>query len=218
MTSFTRRLALKLIGLGSAWLGLSKVSSGQTSAAVSETTTVSWKNTHDRVWLSGEIWANPMEDWRVVDGAAECQTMGGDRNLHLITHQLSDATAAIDMSVTVRRVDIGRQDGGVGFRIGIQSDINEHRSNCFARNGIDAGLIDGQLMLGRKRVPVEADITKDVGLRLAGRPLEGGYELKLVASDSNGKVLGRITQRVAREAIAGNVALVAARAPAYRRR
>ena len=48
-----------------------------------------WQRTHDRVWLGERFWANPMEDWRVVDGAAEVQTSGGDRNVHLITHRLT---------------------------------------------------------------------------------------------------------------------------------
>ena len=27
-----------------------------------------WKKTNDRVWLGEEFWANPMEDWRIIDG------------------------------------------------------------------------------------------------------------------------------------------------------
>ena len=27
-----------------------------------------WGQTHDRVWLGGEFWSNPMEDWRIQDG------------------------------------------------------------------------------------------------------------------------------------------------------
>ena len=26
-----------------------------------------WSRTHDRVWLGGEYWANPMEDWEIAD-------------------------------------------------------------------------------------------------------------------------------------------------------
>jgi hypothetical protein len=93
MTSLTRRLALKLIALGSTWLGFEKATQAQETSATSTggATTVSWKNTHNRVWLGSQIWANPMEDWRVVEGAAECQTTGGDRNLHLITQRVVDS-------------------------------------------------------------------------------------------------------------------------------
>jgi hypothetical protein len=171
-------------------------------------TTVSWNKTHDRVWLGGEVWANPMEDWRVAGGAAECQTTGGNRNLHLITHQVTDAGRSITMSAVVRRVEKRKFDGGVGFRIGVRNELNEYRSNCFARSGINAGLIDGKMTLGRKQKPITADVSKDLKLSLEGRPRGGRYELTLIAHDAGGNELGRITQTVAGEAILGNVALV----------
>mgnify|MGYP001821184139 CR=1 FL=1 len=170
MTSLTRRLALKLIGLGSA-LGFAKTTHAEDAVAapIEDQTTVSWKNTHNRVWLGAEIWANPMEDWRVVDGAAECQTNGGDRNLHLITHQLTDATKSLAMSVLVRQVESGKQDG-VGFRIGVRSELNEYRSNCFASGGINAGLLDGNIILGRRQAPIDVDVKQTVKLSLTGQP------------------------------------------------
>ena len=61
-----------------------------------------WDQTHDRVWLGERFWANPMEDWRVVDGAAEVQTSGGDRNVHLITHRLTGERGRFRMSVRCR--------------------------------------------------------------------------------------------------------------------
>ena len=109
-----------------------------------------WNNTHNRVWLGEEFWANPMEDWRIVDGAAECQTAGGDRNIHLVTHQITNVEGSFTMAVHASQLEVRRQDGGVGFRIGIRSDLNEYRSNCFAKGGVDAGLANDQLVLGRK--------------------------------------------------------------------
>jgi hypothetical protein len=41
-------------------------------------------------------------------------------------------------------------DGGAGFRIGIRSELNEHRSNCFVQKGINAGWQGDQLVLGPK--------------------------------------------------------------------
>ncbi len=51
-----------------------------------------WATTHDRVFLGGGVWANPMEDWRVEDGWAVCQTAGGGRNIHSLLHELVDPT------------------------------------------------------------------------------------------------------------------------------
>src|SRR4029078_2432023 len=52
-----------------------------------------WARTHDRVWLGGEFWANPMEDWCVRDGAAECLNPGGGRSVHSLTHQITKKRA-----------------------------------------------------------------------------------------------------------------------------
>ena len=214
MTSFTRRFALKMLGLGTAWLGHGRLAIGQTTSdqdadnGQGQSTTVSWSNTHDRVWLSEEIWANPMEDWAVVDGAAECQTGGGDRNLQLITHQLSDPSGTLNMSVEIRRVEGPGEDNGVGFRVGIQSDLNEYRSNCFASRGINAGIIDGNLVLGRKQSPLKLDPSETIKLTLHGKPDGAQYQLTLRAIDSKGDRAGEVSQKVATEAVLGNLALV----------
>ena len=98
------------------------------------------------------------------------------------------------MSVVVRQVEVGKQDDGVGFRIGIRSDLNEYRSNCFAAGGINAGMINGEMILGRQQAPIDADLSKDVKLSLSGRPNDGRYQLTLSAQDATGKTLGEMTQ------------------------
>ncbi|MFK7778937.1 MAG: twin-arginine translocation pathway signal, partial [Gimesia sp.] len=128
MQSLTRRMALKLFALGTTFLGLKKPASATVEKKASVSSIVGrWNKTHDRVWLGEEFWANPMEDWRIVDGAAECQTTAGDRNIQLVTHQLTNTQADFNMSVRVSQVDLKQQDGGVGFRVGVKSDLNEYR-------------------------------------------------------------------------------------------
>ncbi len=122
MTSFTRRMALKLMGVGTTLLGWGRRSRGDDAADGYATSTLPqvdrWGKTHDRVWLGESFWANPMEDWRIVDGAAECQTTGGDRNIQLLTHQLTNPAGSFEMSVQVSQVEVHEIDGGAGFRIG----------------------------------------------------------------------------------------------------
>lgn len=208
MTSLTRRLSLKLIGLASASIGISKRSQAQDKASGgSPTFRDSWQNTHDRVWLGADVWANPMEDWRVADGSAECQTSGGNRNVHLITHQLTDPKARLSMSVVATRIETKKTDGGAGFRIGIRSDINEYRSNCFAKGGIAAGVVDGSLTLGRRKTELSSN-EETVRLVLTGKPAGNGYQLTLTATDLKGKELGTLSTQVDPESILGNVALV----------
>ncbi|MEX0820022.1 MAG: alkaline phosphatase D family protein [Pirellulaceae bacterium] len=209
MRALSRRLALKLMGFGTALLGTGRTSQAVATRVDDPVTVGSWSKTHDRVWLSGDCWANPMEDWRIVDGAAECQSSGGNRNIQLITHELTNAGGSFEMSVEVTQVEVAREDGGVGFRVGVRSDIGEHRSNCFAGGGLNAGLIDGQLMLGRQRVPVPgAAKPKQLVLRLMGTPQGEQISLRLTASNALGDELASVTQAFPADAVLGNVALV----------
>tara|TARA_R110002049_G_scaffold27321_3_gene94397 strand:- start:25393 stop:27555 length:2163 start_codon:yes stop_codon:yes gene_type:complete len=150
-----------------------------------------------------------MEDWRVVDGAAECQSLGGDRNVHLITHQLTDPSKPFAMSVVISRVEFNKQDSGAGFKVGVKSELNEYRSNTFAKSGYRAGVLAGQLVLGNKTASVSGlDHPQNVTLRLTGKPAGEQYALQLTAMSADGKELGRIDNQFASDAVLGNVAIV----------
>ncbi len=55
----SRRESLKILAAG----GLITVLPPATEIPTEENP-LPWRNTNDRVWLGGEFWANPMEDWR----------------------------------------------------------------------------------------------------------------------------------------------------------
>ena len=208
--SMTRRTAIKLV-TASTLVGLS-TSPRQALAAVAGKGTPSdpWARTHDRVWLGGEFWANPMEDWRIIDGAAECQHMGTNRSIHAITRQLTNPRGKLAMSVRMSQVEARGQNGGAGFRLGIRSELNEYRSNCFVGRGLNAGIVDGQLQLGTDtaRLDASTDLSA-VDLFLTGQGKSGQMELVLEArSPQSGTVLGRVTHLASADTLLGNVALV----------
>ncbi len=213
MKSLSRRNTLKVIAGGAAWLGLN--GQGDTALAAEKKTGTSsdsvdqWARTHNRVWLGGNFWANPMENWRIVDGAAECQSKGGDRSIHLITHQLTNPQRPFSMSVQIGQVEKQGDDGGAGFRIGVRSDINEYRSNCFAGNGWNAGVVGGQLRLGGKSAELggDADPT-DLKLVFSGESAGEKCTLTLTALTPEGKTLGTLQHSVPAESLKGNIALV----------
>lgn len=202
----TRRLLLKLTSL-SALLGWSNRAAKAALVPNNKRRVSRWNKTNNRVWLGEQFWANPMEDWRVVDGAAECQTTGGDRNVHLVTHQLTRPEGSFSMSIHIKRAETNRTDGGAGFKIGIQSDINEFRSNCFSKKGTIAGIIGSQLTLGRKTVELALE-TDEYTLELTGRPTGGKYQLTLTASSVVGQQLGTVSLIVAPAVVLGNIAIV----------
>ena len=208
----SRRTGLKLMTAGTL-MGL-----GARGSAVAETapsprnpqpmTRDPWPETHDRVFLGGEYWANPMEDWRVSAGGAECLSMGGGRSVHSLTHQVTQ-NDTFTIEVTLTRLEIGKTDGGAGFRIGLRSEINEYRSNCFVQKGINAGWQGDQLVLGPKTAPLkDGSALKQVRLTLKGAPEgdKGVLTLTAHAMDSNAE-LGTITHAFDAEALLGNVSI-----------
>lgn len=218
MKSLTRRITLKLLALGGAYLGLPRtvrgdektLTSGTDQAAKSShgTATISWTKTHDRVWLHPQVWANPMEDWQIRAGAAECQSTGGNRNLHLITHQWTDSTGSAEMRVTLQKIGGQEKDAGAGFRIGTKSELNEYRSNCFASGGINAGVLEGKLVLARKAGIKSIDLGDETTLRLTAIGMGTQVELTLTAETPSGKKLDQLTTKVQSKAVLGNVSLV----------
>ena len=179
-----------------------------------------WSNTHDRVWLGEAYWANPMEDWRIIDGAAECQNLAGNRSVHCLTHQITRPLSGFSMHVQLQRVERKRADGGAGFRVGVRSELNEYRSNCFAAGGLNAGIVGGELRLGPKRAPLPGDraVEQGVVLRLRGQAAGEQLRLTLSATSHDGQALGELTHTVAPDATLGNVAIVDNYSPSNRRR
>ncbi len=204
---FSRRSALKTIGVGTAAISLTKPSNSP-AQHVSADHRSDWHTLPDRVFLGADYWANPMEDWRIVNGAAECQTTKGDRNIQLLTHQFTNAKGSFEMAVTISQVEVNGKDGGAGFRLGNRSDINEYRSNSFSKAKLHAGLAAGKLFIGRKSVSVPgAQKPKGVTLKLSGKPAGDKCALTLTASNAAGKELGSVSQTVMDSALLGNIAL-----------
>ncbi|WP_158969592.1 alkaline phosphatase D family protein [Paraglaciecola sp. L3A3] len=214
--NISRRSALKMFAAGVVATGVSSCQTNtkvMTSAIVKTATNPnrdSWHKTHDRVWLGGEYWANPMEDWRVIDGGAECLSRGGNRSVHSLTHQLTYVDQTFSISVQLARLEKHHNDGGAGLRLGVKSELNEYRSNCFVQQGYDLGIKNNDLMLGGNTTPLNIQLDKQaVTLELVGTPQSGAMSLELTAklSDS-GRVIGSLTHLVPASELLGNIALV----------
>ncbi|KXI29446.1 alkaline phosphatase D family protein [Paraglaciecola hydrolytica] len=208
----TRRDALKIAaaGLAASTLGCASVATPQKNVGVLKQKIVdSWSNTHDRVWIGGEYWANPMEDWHIVDGGAECLSTGGRRSIHSLTHQLTQAKN-FSIAVGIKRLNLGASDGGAGLQLGLRSDINEYRSNCFEQKGYAAGIIKNQLILGTQNTDLSQMLGLDeVELSLQGEPRLGVMQLVLQAKlISTGQILAQLEDLVAFTKLEGNVSVI----------
>ncbi|WP_078086112.1 alkaline phosphatase D family protein [Microbulbifer mangrovi] len=169
-----------------------------------------WKNTFDRVWIGGNYWANPMEDWHLVQGRATCKSRSGNRSIHSLTHRLENADQPFQVSVVVHRSGSDPQQGGAGIRLGVNNEIDEYRSSCFVQKGLDLGIAGDQLVIGRDSTPLSKPVDDtDIQLTLLATPQSGTVSLQLSAHVvASGEKIGSLEQVVAASNVLGNVALV----------
>ncbi|WP_448248846.1 alkaline phosphatase D family protein [Thalassotalea agariperforans] len=216
----TRRNALKLAVAGATTSVIACTATNKTQSAqntpnnsdriLQSPVTDTWSNTHDRRFLGGEYWANPMENWSIVNGGAECSVTGGNRSIHSLTHQLVNAQGTFNISVSLQKTQLGSNDGGAAIRVGVKSDLNEYRSNCFEQKGFDAGILNNELVLGKKRTAINTTIKQEkVTLTLTGEPRQGVVALKLQAHFTETKqLIGELTDLVSAAQLIGNIAVV----------
>ena len=170
-----------------------------------------------RRWLGPELWANPLPDWRVKDGVAECLRAAPNRNVQRLTLDLSAKNQPFDTAVTLTRVG-GRKlagRGSAGFTIGIRGPLEDFRNRLVFGTGLAAGLtMDGRVFIGRpddqSQVRIGLGSLTEVQLRLLGKPAGNKTALTLqVVNPANGKLLGQTTKQVPAHQLAGNLGVTA---------
>lgn len=199
------RLALAL-AVGLAW-GLLGCSSQSTSFESD------WDAAPDRPWIGSDYWSNPLQDWRVQDGRLENIGSGGDRNVFLLTREISDREGSLAMRVRLGRLDpdagtLG--EGWVGFRIGIKGSWSDYRDSAVRGVGLNCGIsTDGRLFIGTpdESAPVVTGAFESgADLSLAAEPSSAGYNLTLRAETANG--VEELAREVDANWLTGGMALV----------
>lgn len=214
----TRRNALKVALLSTATTGCagnverqhpnSTEGSNDSTSDFSAVFKDGWASSNDRIWLGENVWANPMEDWLLTDGAAETGYAGGNRSVHSLTHELRRTDQPFSIEATVTKLDINGTDGGASIRIGMRNEIDDYRSSCFEQQGFDAGVIGNTLVLGNKKAPLDQERGDHVvRLVLTGQPTGDKVELSISAFLKN-ELLAMLSLNVQADEIIGNVGLV----------
>ncbi|MBY5958473.1 alkaline phosphatase D family protein [Membranicola marinus] len=174
----------------------------------------SWHEWPDMVWTGPEFWANRMQDWEIHNKVLRCNLCGPNRNIQLLTHQLSDEGNFMQTSIALRWNEEALQyKGTAGFRWGIQGRFDDYRSACVTGQGISSGIDqDGHLILGSHRSgkPVEKEFLLE------------GVDLKLFLNADGKKVTADLSAwyegrpvvtlqgiEFEKEAMAGNIGLFA---------
>lgn len=201
------------IGTGMVVSGSSEIAEGQTNPE--QPMDNSWSDLPNRVWIGPEYWANPLQDWELLDGKVRCNKAAGNRNLHCLTKFLGQKPGTLDMQVTISRPNgksLSDGKGSAGFRIGIRGPLEDYRNAIVFGNGLDIGfnVVDG-LFIGRTKSKGAAKILDrpQIKLHLTAKPKENAYEVTLSAYDTEGgKRLGQINATVPANRMHGNLALV----------
>ena len=164
-----------------------------------------WQKTFDRVWIGQQYWSNPLQDWRIDNGELECITSAPNRNVHLLTHQLSSSTGGFQMSVNVKITD-KIADGKIGFRIGARGNFNDYRNSVFA--GLSGSTIKGlDITVTTKK---DLFIGQSFKLILSANPVGEKYSIVLKKLDlkTGKKVECFVTNNISKEVLEGNIALI----------
>ena len=106
----------------------------------------------ERPWIGAEYWSNPLQDWRLRDGRIENFRAGGDRNVFLLTREVSSEGDTLSMRVRLGRIEpdgAPLQEGWAGFRVGIRGSFNDYRDSAVRGVGLHCGVAsDGRLFIG----------------------------------------------------------------------
>ncbi|MEE3061056.1 MAG: DUF1080 domain-containing protein, partial [Verrucomicrobiota bacterium] len=169
-------------------------------------------NTHDRIWLGEDYWANPMEDWAVRDGKMVCLRNGPNRNVHLLTFGLvTDDPKASFQSSVILGIEERSNRGSAGFLLGVlDSETSDPRASLIMGKGLAVGIkTSGTLFIGsldsKESIPFSGDILLRIEAKPSGK--KGFHSLTLTASKIGTKISGSMNQEVRSESLMGNLAV-----------
>ncbi len=174
-----------------------------------------WSSNLNQIWLGPEYWANRLQDWRLRNGRIECVVSGGDRNIFLLTHELSSRLEPFETRVELGRLEedtTSLGEGFAGFRIGMRGPFNDYRDTAIYGIGLDAGLsASGQLFIGDPAHASQEKVEnfKHIQLRLRAEPEGSTYTVTVTARDPSGRQLAEVSRKlISAEWMAGGVAVV----------
>jgi hypothetical protein len=162
---------------------------------------ISWPVGVSRPWVGADLWANPAEDWVVKAGRAENTFPGGNRNLTVLTAELTKEAAPFTLRCRLDQISMmSPMPGFAGFQVGLAADSGDYREAAIMGTGLSAGIkADGTLFINQTlgtgaKIPTPFRL---VTLELKGEPAgDGLYRLSLGGSSSSGETLGTVATEV----------------------
>ncbi len=185
-----------------------------------------------RPWAGGEFWLNPLQAWEQKNGKLYCIRPGGDRNVVLLTGELTSGLENFTMDATITstypRVDgesVGKVTGieaesessgvsWVGFKLGIRGEFGDYRDDALKGRGLSAGWTsDGRLFIGHpsNSVRIASSNPDSATLRVSATysDIEKKYELTLSLLHESSGVIENMSTLIDSSWLRGLLALTA---------
>jgi len=167
-----------------------------------------------RSWIGPEYWANPLQDWQLNNGRVECIVSGGDRNMVLLTRQISEHDGEFNLSVDFGRIgeDIDDEKGWVGFKVGVKGEFSDYRDSAVRGTGFPIGLTnEGILFIGSidSTTPIIEDNFDEGKLKLNGKIVNGKVHLTLKLLSKSDEIIAELSKKsIDHDWISGMIAIV----------
>lgn len=171
-----------------------------------------------RPWPGKDFWANPAEDWIVTQGRFENTFSGGNRNIVLLTADLTAEAKPFTARVHLDQVSFELfGEGFAGFQMGLQGESGDFREAAVTGSGLSVGIdFQGHPFIGSMKgegTPLPLPL-RGIVLELQGEAAAGGnYELTLLVQDETGKIISNTKETVHPSWLTGLFALTTSTRP-----
>ena len=171
-----------------------------------------------RPWPGKDFWSNPAEDWNLSQGRFENTFSGGNRNIVLLTAELTEKAEPFTAKVALEQISFELfGQGFAGFQIGVQGPSGDYRESAISGTGFAAGIdftgrpFIGNMTGGGSALPLPL---KGIVLELKGAPEPAGtYQLVLHVQDESGKILASSRAKADKSWLQGLISLTTSTQP-----
>ncbi len=166
-----------------------------------------WQYIESGYFLGSEVWANPLQDWRVKDAQAQCHIAGGERNIFILSHEITPQTNYIELTTELQSLD-DEAKGAVGVRLGVQGEFADFRDAAIRGTGLKVGINEsGQLFIGEQVSEKIVNKNKPLKLKVAAQKVSNRYHVSLQVLDQQ-RVVAELTRKeLAINKVTGGVGL-----------
>lgn len=167
-----------------------------------------------RPWPGKDFWANPAEDWHVAKGRFENTFSGGNRNVVLLTAEVTAEKAPFNARFLLDQISFELfGEGFAGFQAGLRGTSGDYRETAVLGSGFAAGIdFTGRPFIGNVKgdgPPLPMPL-RGIVLELKGEPADGeNYKLSLLVQDATGKILRNLTASAHQSWLPGLISMTA---------